>query len=122
MKTKALLLFCLLLPLGCRPATSTTPPAALTPGALNQYDQDFYLTLSAAHGFALSAAAQAQVLSPAQKAALNQFITSLNAADLLYAEYHTGAATQASMQSSLNSVSTAEANYSKTITTPAGGK
>jgi len=122
MKTKALLLFCLLLPLGCRPATSNTPPAALAPGALNQHDQDFYTALSAAHGFALSAALQAEVLTPAQKAALNQFIISLNAADLLYAAYHTGSASQSSMQSSLNSVSTAQANYSKTVITPAGGK
>lgn len=102
--------------LGCPSATSTTPPAALAPGALNQFDQSTYQALAAAHAFATTAAANGSSLSASQKAALNNLIQALNAADVLYAAYHSGAATQAAMQTQLNAVTTAQASYASAVT------
>jgi hypothetical protein len=113
---KTLFLFCLLLPIGCKTATSTTPPAALAPGALNVFDSATYEALAAAHAFALSASTNAATLTVTEKSDLNTFITALNAADILYAAYHSGAATQAQMQTSLNSVTTSQATFSASVT------
>ncbi len=107
--------------LGCHPATSsTTPPAALAPGALNQFDQQTYQALTTAHAFALSAASNDQTLTRAQKQALNQFISALNAADMLYAAYHAGTATQEAMQAAQTSVTTQETSFSTTVTSQTG--
>lgn len=100
---------------GCK--ASTTPPAApLIPGALNSFDQTAYESLSAAHAFALSASTNSASLTAAEKSSLNAFITALNAADVIYAAYHAGTATQAQMTSALNSVSTAQASYATSVT------
>jgi hypothetical protein len=101
---------------GCKTATATTPPAALAPGALNQFDSDAYQSLSAAHAFAGSASANASTLTPTEIAALNTFITALNAADLLYISYHNGQATQVAMETSLNNVTMTQAAFSATVT------
>jgi hypothetical protein len=101
---------------GCGAVKTSTPSAALAPGALNQFDSDTYRSLASAHGLAQSAAGSASTLTQAEKAALNQFIQYINLADTLYAAYHTGAATQAAMQTALDNVSSSEASYTATIT------
>jgi hypothetical protein len=112
--------FCFLIPVaGCGAVKTSTPPASLAPGALNQFDSDTYRSLATAHAFAQSAAGNAATLTPTEKAALNQFIQYLNLADTLYVAYHSGAATQAAMQTALNAVNSSEASYTATIT---GGK
>ena len=105
--------------IGCTAATSTTPPAALAPGATSAFDQATYQALAAAHAFAISASTNAATLTAGEKSALNTFITALNAADVLYAAYHGGSATQAAMQASLANVTTTQAAFSAAVT---GGK
>ncbi len=108
---------CLGIPIfGCGAVKTSTPPAALAPGALNQFDSDTFRTLATAHAFAESAASNAPALTQTEKVALNQFIKYLNLADTLYAAYHAGAATQQAMQTSMNAVNTSEASYTATIT------
>ena len=112
---KTLVLAACLCLVGCATATAPTPPTApLIPGAANQFDQDTYRALATAHAFAVQAQQNAvqNPVSATQKTILNQFITDLNAADVLYSAYHAGAATQASMQASLNQVKTDQANFS----------
>jgi hypothetical protein len=98
-------------PIGCKQVNANTPPNALIPGASNQFDQDTYRALATAHAFAQQAASNPAVLSAVQKKVLNQFISDLNAADLLYAAYHSGTATQAAMQSELTQVQADQTSY-----------
>jgi hypothetical protein len=112
---KTLVLAACLCLVGCVTANSPTPPTApLIPGAANQFDQDTYRALATAHAFALQAQQNAvqNPISSTQKTILNQFITDLNAADLLYSAYHALQATQAQMQAALNTVKTDQANFS----------
>jgi hypothetical protein len=101
---------------GCKAATATTAPAALAPGYLNAFDQTTGESLSSAHAFAASASSNAATLSASQKAALNVFINALDAAQIVYAAYHGGTATQAQVADALASVSTAQASFSTTVT------
>lgn len=111
---KYALLACLCLA-GCKVATVTTPPAALIPGAINQFDQTTYQALTAAHAFAQQAASNPSILSVPQKTILNQFILDLNSADTLYAAYHSLQATQAQMQAALTAVQTDQAMFASGV-------
>lgn len=101
---------------GCGAVKTSTPPAALAPGALNQFDSDTFRALATAHAFAQSAASNAAALTQTEKSALNRFIQYLNLADTLYAAYHAGTATEQAMQTALNAVNTSEASYTAMIT------
>jgi hypothetical protein len=86
----------------------------LIPGANNQFDQDTYRALATAHAFALQAQQNAVQNPPSatQKAILNQFITDLNTADVIYSAYHALQATQAQMQAALDKVKADQASFS----------
>lgn len=79
---------------GCKPATSTTPPAALAPGAVNQFDQDSYATLMAAQA-SLNSLKQSVAQDPANLASLkpilNQAISDYNIAEAAWQVYHAAA-------------------------------
>jgi|GEM_PF-1812926 len=115
----------LILPLGCKTATSTTPPAALAPGFSNTADQTMGDVLKSARVFYLTAQCETQglnyslttkacvpdpaitaplVRSATEKSAFNSFSESLNAADTVYLAYHSGTATQLAAQTAVNSV------------------
>jgi len=117
MKRLSVLLFlALMLPLaGCPTASTTTPPAALAPGYLNQFDQTAGQTLAAAHALVSKATQDYPTLSVAQqlreKTVLNAFVQAVNTADSVYLAYHNGTATQAQVQTQLNFVSQAQSNY-----------
>jgi hypothetical protein len=97
---------------GCTVNSNPTPaPATLAPGATSQFDSDTFRALATAHAFATQAASNPAVLTPTQKVVLNQFIVDLNAADVLYASYHAGVATQAAMQASLTTVTSDQAKF-----------
>jgi hypothetical protein len=67
--------------LGCPTATANTPPAALAPGYINQFDQTAGQSLAAAHALVAKAVADYPTLSPTQQAAekpvLNAFVAAL---------------------------------------------
>lgn len=104
-----------LAPTGCKTASTTTPPAALAPGALNTFDQQAYQTLAAAHAFVATASAKASTLTPAQTQALNMMIQAVNVAQTVYIAYHSGTETQGNVQNELNSVSTAQTTYANSV-------
>lgn len=104
------------IPTGCR----HTPAQAPIPGAINNFDSSAYQTLRVAHDIAKSLSDQAAAgtfkPSPVQKTAINQFISDLNIADVVYAAYHNGAATQAQAQAAIDKVTAEQASL------PIGGK
>src|SRR6202044_3829469 len=85
-------------PVGCKTATSTTPPAALAPGFSSQADQTMDQVLVGAHSFYNSLQSQVgagtYVPSPSELTALNNFGVALNAAEAIYIAFHNGTATQ----------------------------
>lgn len=106
-----ILLPLLVLPLaGCPAASSTTPAAALAPGYLNSADQQMGEILAGARTFYVTiqqdSAAGKVALSATEKAAFNDFGTSLNLAEAVYLGYHSGTATQAAAQAAVNTVQT----------------
>lgn len=109
---------------GCRTASVNTPPAALVPGALNTFDSTTYTALASLHAFVdslnLQITAGTFTPTPAEKALLNQMITDLDAAQVLYASYHSGATTQAVMQTALTKVQNDQNAYNSSVT--AGAK
>ena len=118
MKLKLLVLSTILflIPLaGCPTASTTTPPAALAPGYTSQFDEKAGQALGAAHALVSKAVLDYPTLSPTQQAAeksvLNAFVIAVNTADSVYLAYHSGSATQSQVQTALNSVSTAQTNY-----------
>lgn len=119
MNKRIILALCLLAPmapiLGCPSATTTTPPTALAPGYTSQFDQTAGQTLAAAHALVSKATADYPSLTPAQQATekpiLNAFVLAVNTADSVYLAFHAGTATQAQVQSQLNSVTAAQTAY-----------
>lgn len=118
MKILSTLVLCLAL-CGCGAVKSTTPPAALAPGAISQFDSDTYRALATSHAVAQSAAGNAAKLTTTEKAALNQFIQYLNIADSLFVSFHRSLISQPEMQAALDNVTNSQAAYQATIT---GGK
>ena len=93
---------------GCAKAPPTTPPAAPPPGTLNcaivgqatcDFDHTTNVTLQTAHGGFASFVADNNsgkfVLTVGQKALLNQVVTDLNTADLIYQDWHNAGGTGA---------------------------
>lgn len=114
------LLFCLLLPLaGCPSTTQTTPPAAIAPGYTSTFDQTAGQTLAAAHALVKKAVADYPTLTMGQQAkekpVLNAFVLAVNTADAIYLQFHSGAATQAQVQTQLDAVAAAQTNYTNQV-------
>ena len=109
----ALLSIFLALPLlaGCGAVQTATPPAALAPGALNQFDQDSYKALLALQA-SLKSLNASYAANPAQlaslKPALDQAATDYNIAELAWQTYHAvaTAANQTAVTNALNKVQT----------------
>ena len=101
----------LIFPVGCKTATSTTPAAALAPGAVNQFDQTSYQTLLAIQATlnSLNASYKANPTGlAALKGPLDQAATDYNLAYLAWETYHSAAtaANQAALTASLTKVQT----------------
>ncbi len=80
---------------GClRPATTTTAPAALAPGAVNSFDQTSYATLMTAqatyNSLLASYKANPTVLA-ALKAPMDDAATTINVAEVAWQTYHAAA-------------------------------
>lgn len=92
---RVLLALCLcIIPIGCKPATSNTPPAALVPGALNSFDQTSYQTLMAVQATlnSLNASYKSNPTGLASiKSALDQATSDYNIAELTWQTYHAAA-------------------------------
>lgn len=113
MKLALLAIFLALPIVGCK--TVTGPPPPLAPGYTNSFDQSAGQTLAAAHALVAKAITDYPSLTPPQQAVekpiLNTFVTAVNTADSVYLAYHSGAATQAQVQTQLDAVSTAQGNF-----------
>lgn len=120
-KVAAVLLFgALMVPLsGCRAANSTTPPAALAPGALNQFDQDSYSSLMAAQAAlnSLTTSVATDSNLAILKPTLNQAITDYDVAELAWQTYHAAAtaANQTAVTNALNTVNADVTNLQKAV-------
>lgn len=107
---------------GCGAVNSTTPPAAVAPGYLNQADQIMGEVLQSAH--ALYYRLQQDSLtgkfvpSPAEVTVLNNLQVALNSAQPIYIAYHNGTATQNQAQIAVDSVKQNQAAVQSLI----GGK
>lgn len=123
----AAFLIAIFVPLGC---VHTGPAATVPiPGSLNSFDSTAYQTLRTAHDIAQSFSTQACSNNgnkpgcfnpkPAEKTAINQFISDLNLADAVYAAYHNGAQTQAAAQAAISRVQADQNGLPANIT---GGK
>lgn len=99
---KYLLLLTLLAPIGCKSATSTTPPAALAPGYSSQDDQVLGQSLASLNAFVLQEKTNYAALAPAQQAAeksiLNALIDATDVANATYTAFHQGTGTLAQAQ------------------------
>lgn len=123
-KVGAVLIFALLVPMalvtGCKPASTTTPPAAVAPGYQNATDQQLGETIAGATGFYNRVQADIQAgtykASPNELTSLNIFGLSLNSAKLIYGQYHAGQATLAQAQAAVNKVQQQQAQLQATIT------
>lgn len=118
--TIALAVCLLLATTGCPRVKANVPAQALPPGALNSFDATTYETLNAMHSFVVSQ--QAQIAAGSYKPsapevnALNVLIAALNAADLTYAAYHNGVATQAAVEAQLAQVRAANTTVQTALT------
>jgi hypothetical protein len=106
MKYRFALALCLLLPIaGCK-TSATTPPAALLPGAVNQFDQTSYATLISVQA-ALNSLNTSYKANPAGLASLkpilDQAAADYNLAELAWQTYHQAAtaANQAAVTSAI---------------------
>jgi len=111
MKATVLAICLCILPIGCKPATSTTPPTALVPGALNSFDQSSYMALMAAQASlnSLNASYKANPTALASiKTVLDQAAADYNVAELAWQAYHAAATTanQNAVTSALTKVQT----------------
>ena len=113
----------MMMPVGCVKTNTGTPTQALAPGYQNQADQVMGQTLVAAHTFYTTiqqdVATGKYKPSPAEKTVLNNFATTLNAAQTVYISYHAGAATQAQAQAAVNAVQAQQTSLQATLQ---GGK
>ena len=110
----------------CAKKTSTTTPAAPPPaGSLNTFDATTNETLQAIHAFVASMVAQnnsgAITLSVADKALLNQLVTDVNAADVVYQVWHAagGTGTTTTVTAAVTKAQTDQTTLNSSI---AGGK
>src|ERR1700722_8903765 len=99
---------------GCTPsATNPTTPAQLAPGYNNAADQQMGEILSGAHAFYNSIQQQSAggslTLTAQVKQDFNLFAQTLNAAQVIYLQYHAGTATQAQAQNAVNQVQSQQA-------------
>ncbi|MDE2104958.1 MAG: hypothetical protein KGL39_47410 [Patescibacteria group bacterium] len=124
-----LLILPLTLAVGCKTSSTSTSPAVLAPGYLNQADQTMGQTLAAAHQFyaKIQADVQAGTYTPSstERTALDTFAVTLNQAQLEYLAYHNGVATQAQAQAAVNAVSAAQAQLQAAfpaVSVPPGNK
>src|SRR5271170_1228158 len=87
---------------GCKPATSTTPPAALAPGYSSTDDQTLGQSLAALVGFITQEKANYAALNPTQQATekpyLNSLIDATDIANAAYSAFHAGTGTLAQAQ------------------------
>lgn len=110
-----------LVPMGCKSATSTTPPAALAPGALNSFDQSTYQTLMAFQA-ALNSLNASYKANPTQlatlKTPLDQAATDYNIAELAWQTYHATATTanQQALSASLSTVQSDVTSLNSAVT------
>ena len=99
---------------GCHSASTTTPPAALAPGALNQFDQTSYQTLLAVQA-TLNSLEASYKANPTQlatlKPLLDQASTDYNIAELAWQTYH-AAATAANQQAVTNAIAKVNSDVS----------
>lgn len=99
--------------IGCGTKANPTTPAQLAPGYNNTADQQMGEILSGARAFYTSIQQQSQagtlVLTPTVKQSFNAFGTTLDAAQVIYLQYHAGIATQASAQAAVNQVQSQQA-------------
>ena len=95
---------------GCAKAPPTTVPKAPPIGSLNTFDTTTNETLQALHAAVASFVADNNsgkfVLTASQKALLNQVVTDLNTADLIYQAWHNagGTGAQAPVTAAVNKV------------------
>jgi hypothetical protein len=106
----------LMLPLGCVKATSTTPAAALVPGAVNSFDQTSYTTLMTAqasyNSLLASYKANPTVLA-SLKAPLDAAAIAINLAEQAWQVYHAVAAATTTTPAQL---ATAQSNVTSSLT------
>ena len=106
----------LMLPVGCVKATSTTPTAALFPGAVNSFDQTSYTTLMTAqasyNSLLASYKANPTVLADL-KSPLDAAATAINLAEQAWKIYHAAAASSTTTPAQL---ATAQANVTSSLT------
>jgi hypothetical protein len=72
----------------CPSTTTSTTPATLPPGALNQFDATSYTSLMGAQAVLNSVKADMSKLPPSAKPALNKAIASYNTAEAAWQAYH----------------------------------
>lgn len=87
MKNLALLSMFLALPLLLAGCKTVSAPVPLPPGAVNQADETFYQSLSAAQS-ALNSLKASEPSAPQIKAALNQAIADYDLANTAYQAFH----------------------------------
>jgi hypothetical protein len=118
--TKGLLLLILVFASGCK--TVTAPPVPLAPGYQNSIDQQLGETLASANAFynKLQTNQKAGLFSPTaiEVTALNALQSSLTVANPVYLAYHNGTGTQASAQTAIANVTSAQTNVQNLL----GGK
>ena len=108
----------LLILAGC-PSTTTTP-ATLPPGALNQFDATSYTSLMGAQAVLNSVKADISKLPPDAKPALNKAIASYNTAEAAWQAYH---ASKSNDQAALTAAITqAVTDVSTLLSQISGGK
>jgi hypothetical protein len=112
---------CILPLAGCPSTSSTTPPAALAPGAVNQFDQTSYATLMAVQASlkSLNASYAANPTGLAVlKPVLDQAAADYNLAELAWQTYHVAATTanQAAVTSAITKVQSDMTSAAKVAT------
>lgn len=120
-KIVALLLVPLLICVGCAKKTSTTTPAPPPAGSLNTFDATTNETLQSIHAFVASMVAQNNAgtvtLTPTQKQLLNQLVTDVNNADVIYQAWHAAGGTGATttVQAALTKAQTDQTSLNSAI-------
>lgn len=102
----------LILPLGCKPVQSNTPPAALAPGYLTPADQTLGASLAAVNGFVvqekLNYSTLSTMLQLRERPYLNDMIGATDLANASYQAYHAGSQTLGQAQAALTTAQNAE--------------
>ena len=103
-----------IVPVGCAKASGSPSPAALAPGAANQFDQQTYQILSAAQA-TINSLKSTVATTPSLKQALNDAITAYDTAEAMAQVYH--AQVTAGQNPPTAPVSTALSNMQTSIST-----